>query len=268
MKIIPIITLTTDFGYEDPLSGIIKGVILSINPEVNIVDITHGISKYNIREAAFTVGMSYRQFPPRTIHLAVTDPGVGSPRRAILVMTENYYFVGPDNGIFSVVYSESERVEVIHITADHYFVRDKSATFHARDVFSPVAAWLSKGIITSNFGELITDYVKLSFPVPSMPTKTTLEGEIIHVDHFGNAISNIRSGYLDTLRNAKPGGKLRIIAKGKEVALKQYYSQAEDKGLYALINSMDYLELFVYGGNASKEFEMKVGDTVGVMLAG
>ena len=268
MKIIPIITLSTDFGYKDPLSGIMKGVILGINPETHIVDITHGINKYNVREAALTVGMSYRQFPPRTIHVAVTDPGVGSSRRPILVVTENYYFVGPDNGIFSVVYNENQYFEVIHITADHYFLHDKSATFHARDIFSPVAAWLSKGIVASNFGETINDYVKLPFPVPTMPTKTTVEGEIIHIDHFGNAISNIRSENLEMLRSAKPDATLRVVAKGKQIALKKYYIQAEDKDLYALINSMDYLELFVCRGNASKDFELKVGDTLGVMLAG
>ncbi len=268
MKTIPIITLSTDFGYRDPLSGIMKGAILSINPETNIVDITHGISKYNVREAALIVGMSYRQFPPRTIHVAVTDPGVGSSRRPILVVTENHYFVGPDNGIFSVVYNESERFEVIHITADHYFLRDRSATFHARDIFSPVAAWLSRGVASSNFGEPITNFVKLSFPIPTMPTKTAVEGEIMHVDHFGNAITNIRSGYLDELRNAKPDGKLKIVAKGREIAMKDHYGQAEDKDLYALVNSMNYLELFVYRGNASKQFELKVGDTLGVMMVG
>lgn len=268
MSIIPIITLSTDFGYKDPLSGIMKGVILSINPQANIVDITHGINKYNVREAALTVGMSYRQFPPRTIHVAVTDPGVGSSRRPILVATDNYYFVGPDNGIFSVVYNENERLEVLHITAEHYFLSDRSATFHARDIFSPVAAWLSKGVASSNFGEPVSDYVKFPFPVPSTPTKTTLEGEIIHVDHFGNAISNIKSGHLEMLRNANPKGELRIVAKGKQIELKEYYSQAEDRELYALINSMDYLELFVYRGTASKTFELKVGDSVGVMLVG
>ncbi len=265
MKVIPIITLATDFGYRDPLTGIVKGVILGINPEANIVDITHGISKYNVREAALTIGMSYRQFPPRTIHVAVTDPGVGSSRRPILVVTENYYFVGPDNGIFSVIYSESERFQVIHVTADHYFLRKKSATFHARDIFGPVAAWLSKGVVASNFGEPVNDYARFAFPVPNMPTKTTVEGEVIHIDHFGNAITNIKSENLRLLLGEKPGN-LRIVAKGRQIEMKKYYSEAEDRDLYALINSMDLLELFVYRGNAAKQYELKVGDTLGVML--
>jgi S-adenosylmethionine hydrolase len=264
----PIITLTTDFGYEDPLSGIVKGAIFSINPDANVVDITHGIDKYNVREAALTIGMSYRQFPAMTIHVVVADPGVGSTRRPIMVVTENYYFIGPDNGIFSVVYNECERCEVLHITADHYFNRERGTTFHARDIFAPVAAWLSKGITPSKFGNPITDFVKLLLPVPSMPTKTALEGEVIQIDHFGNAITNIRSEDLNLLRSAKPDRGIRIVTKGVQIPLKEYYSQANDEGLYALINSMDYLELFVYRGNASKDFKIKVGDTLGVMLVG
>ena len=261
----PIITLTTDFGYKDPLSGIVKGVILSINPDVNLVDITHGIEKYNVREAALTIGISYRQFPPRTIHVVVADPG-GSARRPIMVVTENYYLIGPDNGVFSVVYNESQRCEVLHVTAEHYFNRTRSATFHGRDIFAPVAAWLSKGIIASNFGDPIKDFMKLPFPVPTMPTKTALEGEVIQIDHFGNAITNIRAEDLGLLRGARADGTLRIVTKGMQVPLKEYYSQAEDKGLYALINSVDRLELFVYRGDASAQFEIRVGDTLGVML--
>jgi S-adenosylmethionine hydrolase len=267
MKAAAIITLSTDFGYRDPLSGIMKGIILGINPEATIVDVTHDISQFDVREAALTVGMSYGQFPPWTIHVAVTDPGVGSSRRPILVATEDYYFVGPDNGIFSVVYNESSRFEVIHITADHYFLRDRGSTFHARDIFSPVAAWLSKGIVTSKFGEPIMNFVRLPLPLPTMPTKTTVEGEVIHIDHFGNAITNIKTGNLAILRNARPDGIMKVVVKGKQIELKEYYSQAEDKDLYALTNSMGYLELFVYRGNASEVFELKVGDSLGVMLA-
>jgi S-adenosylmethionine hydrolase len=264
----PIITLTTDFGYRDPLSGIVKGAVLGINPDANIVDLTHGIGRYNVREAALFIGMSYRHFPSRTIHIVVADPGVGSARRPIMVITDNYYFIGPDNGVFSVVYEENERLEVLHITAEHYFHPERSATFHARDIFAPVAAWLSKGIVSSNFGNPMKDFVKLSFPVPSKPTATALEGEVVLIDHFGNAITNIRRQDLKQLRSAKPDAGIGIVTKGVRIPLKEYYSQAEDKGLYALINSMDRLELFVYRGNAAREYEIKVGDSLGVMLAG
>lgn len=261
-----VITLTTDFGYRDPLSGIMKGVILGINPEANIVDITHGIEKYNIREAALAIGMSYHQFPSRTIHVVVTDPGVGSERRPILVATEDYYFVGPDNGVFTVIYNEAERVDVIHLTAEHYFLPERSMTFHGRDIFAPVAAWLSKGTVITNLGEPVSDYMKIHIPAPSMPTKNAIEGEIIYIDHFGNAISNIRYSDLAHLINqGNDKNTLKIVMKGKQIEIKDYYAQAEDKGLYAILNSMNYLELFVYRGDASKEHNIKVGDSIGVI---
>lgn len=266
MQYVPIITLTTDFGYKDPFAGIMKGIILEANPGVNIIDITHGISKYNIREAALTIGMSYSQFPKRTIHIVVTDPGVGSERRPILVRTENHYFIGPDNGVFSMIYAQNERLDIIHLTAKHYFLPDSSATFHGRDIFAPIAGWLSKGTDPVNFGDTITDYVKFAIPVVSMPTKKALEGVVLYADHFGNAITNITAKDLNAIREANPAGTLKIILKGRQLVLKEYYSQAEDRDLYALINSLNYLELFVCRGDASKDFDIKVGDAVGVIL--
>lgn len=261
----PIITLTTDFGYCGPLTGIMKGIILGINPDARIVDITHGVEKYSIREAAITIGMSYSQFPSRTIHVVVTDPGVGSSRRPILVSTEDYHFIGPDNGVFSVIYNEAQRLEVIHLTAEHYFLPERSMTFHGRDIFAPVAAWLSKGTAIANLGEPVSDYVKIHIPAPSMPTKNTIEGEIIYIDHFGNAISNIRYSDLALLIDQVNKKGLKVVMKGKQIEIKEYYSQAEDRGLYAILNSMNYLELFVYRGDASKEHNINIGDSIGVI---
>jgi len=195
----PIITLTTDFGYRDPFVGIMKGVILNINPLANIIDITHGISPQNIMEAAFTIEMSFASFPSKTIHVVVVDPGVGSVRRPILVITDHYYFIGPDNGIFSQIYNLSESLNVIHLTAEHYFMAQISSTFHGRDMFAPAAAWLSKGINVSNFGDPIDDYVNMPISVPVMPTKNIIEGEVIYIDLFGNVITNIKTQKIDEL---------------------------------------------------------------------
>jgi len=266
MEQVPIITLTTDFGYKDPFSGIMKGVIFGINPSVNLVDLTHNISRYNVREAALVIGMSYGDFPPLSIHIAVVDPGVGSSRRPILVATEHHFFIGPDNGVFSMVYDENADCRIFHLTAAHYFRAGRGATFHGRDIFAPVAAWFSKKYDAANFGDLITDPVKLPIPAASRPTATTLEGEVLYIDAFGNAITSISEKDLDGLRGAKPNGVMRLVIKGREARLKEYYSQAEDKGLYALMNSMGHLELFVYRGNASGEFDIKVGDTLGIMV--
>ena len=228
MQHIPSITLTTDFGYRGPLSGIMKGVILRINPAVRIIDLTHEVSTFNVREAALIIGMSYKQFPQQTIHVVVTDPGVGSKRKPILVKTEHYSLIGPDNGVFSMVYNEHEQYRVIHLTEEHYFLRERSTTFDGRDIFAPVAAWLSRGIDVSKFGEEITEYVKLPVALPSMPTRTTVEGEVILIDHFGNAITNIRSDDISMLRSTMSTmaqGTLWIIMKGKRIPLKLYYSQ-------------------------------------------
>ena len=145
----PIITLTTDYGTSDHLVGVLKGVILSINPEVNIVDITHSVIAHDILDGALTVSQFYRFFPPKTIHVVVVDPGVGTQRRPILVAGDQHYFVAPDNGVLSAVYDQSEALYAWHVTSEHYFRHPVSNTFHGRDIFAPVAAWLSKELADS-----------------------------------------------------------------------------------------------------------------------
>jgi S-adenosylmethionine hydrolase len=261
----PIITLTTDFGYREPLAGIMKGVILNINPSVHIIDITHAISPQNIMEAAFSLEMIFKYFPHKTIHIAVVDPGVGSERRPVLVATDYHYFVGPDNGIFSRIYSLSENFQVIHITADHYFLPERSATFHGRDIFSPVAAWLSKGLDIRYFGDTITDYVTLPIPLSAMSSENVLEGEVIYIERFGNLITNISAEKIKAFSSERQGKKLKIFVKGIEAPLKIFYAEAKDKGLYALMNSFGYLELFVNSGNASRDFAINVGEKITVI---
>jgi hypothetical protein len=264
----PIITLTTDFGYRDPFVGIMKGVILNINPSVTIVDITHDISPQNILEAALAIEMSFESFPHKTIHVVVVDPGVGSPRRPILVITDSYYFIGPDNGVFSQIYKlKHETLMLMYITSENYFMPRRSSTFHGRDIFAPVAAWLSRGIDASKFGVPITDYVPISVPVPIITGKNSLEGEVIYIDRFGNAITNIKAQQTDDLQRRAPLKKLEVLIKGKEAPLKNHYSEAEGTELYSLINSFGYLELFVYKGSASSDFGICVGEKVDVVMS-
>ncbi|MEW6108311.1 MAG: SAM-dependent chlorinase/fluorinase [Nitrospirota bacterium] len=258
----PLITLTTDFGYDDPFVGMMKGVILKINPLANIVDLTHGIRQYDIREAAYTIGMSYDFFPKKTIHIVVVDPGVGSGRRPVIVMTDHHYFIGPDNGVFSHIYSQShETLSVFHITSEHYFLSSGGGTFHGRDIFAPVAAWISRGVNIPNFGEHITDYHKIPLPFPQV-SDNALKGEVILIDKFGNSITNIKAADIEKLYGAGSISILKILLKGKEIPLKKFYSQAEDRGVYSLINSTGYLEFFIYRGNASSEYNISVGDKV------
>ena len=194
-----IITLTTDFGSKDPFVGIMKGVMLNINPLITIIDITHTISPQNILEAAIAVEASFSYFPHKTIHVVVVDPGVGSGRRPLLVSADYHYFIGPDNGVFSRIYKKSESLDVFHVTAEHYFLPQRSATFHGRDVFAPVAAWLAKGIHVERFGDPITDYVTLPLPAPVFLQENTIEGEVVYIDRFGNLITNIHDTMLNDL---------------------------------------------------------------------
>jgi hypothetical protein len=262
----PIITLTTDFGYRDPFVGIMKGVILNINPSATIIDITHDINPQNILEAALSIEMSFESFPYKTIHVVIVDPGVGSARRPILVRIDRYYFIGPDNGVFSQIYKlQHETLEVIHITAEHYFMPQRSSTFHGRDIFAPAAAWLSRGIDISKFGEPINDYMTISVPAPVMSTENMLEGEVIYIDRFGNAATNIKTQHIDSLYGSNYTGKLKVSVKGKEAPFKNHYAEAEDTGLYSLMNSFGFLELFVYKGSASSDFSITVGEKVSVV---
>lgn len=267
MQYNPVITLTSDFGRKDPFVGIMKGVILNINPLVNIVDITHEISPQNILEAAITIEMSFETFPYKTIHVVVVDPGVGSVRRPIIVITDHYSFIGPDNGVFSQICRlQNETLSVVHITSEHYFMPGRSSTFHGRDIFAPVAAWLSRGIDSSKFGDPISDYVSLNVPVPVIHEENIVEGEVIYIDRFGNAATNIKAQTIEDTLQDKTGRSLRILVKGKEIPFKNYYAEAGEQGLYSLINSFGYIELFVYKGNASSQFDINVGEKVVVII--
>ncbi len=243
-----------------------KGVIMSLHDRANILDLTHGIASHNIQEAAFTIGINYGYFPAGTIHVVIVDPGVGSSRRNILVVTDRYCFIGPDNGVFSVIYErEKASLQVIHITADQYFLRAKSPTFQGRDVFAPVAAHLAGGIDFRKFGERIFDFKTLDLPLPNYKEKL-LKGEIIHIDKFGNAMSNISGTDIANVSRYGSRGMMKIFLSGREIPMKEYYNQAADKMLYAVINSSDYLEFFINCGNAAEDYKVSIGDFVEVKL--
>lgn len=262
----PVITLTTDFGYKDPYAGIMKGVILGINPEAAIIDLTHSISRHNVREAAIVIGSGYRYFPDSSIHVVIADPGVGSGRRPVLVSSNSHYFIGPDNGVFSCIYDEDPECRVIHLTGQRYFQKKISPTFHGRDIFAPVAAWLSKGVTLPDLGDEIRDYERLDIPRP-LKEGTAIRGEITLIDHFGNAVTNISISDIEDLRAFSTEGRIKITINGKEAQLMQYYSQAEDNGLYTIEGSMSFVEFFVFGNEASSVYNLRTGDSVRVSVA-
>ena len=263
-----LISLTTDFGNDDPFVGVMKGVIYTINPHVNIVDLAHNILPQNIQEAAFTIGMNYHYFPKNSIHLVVVDPGVGSGRRPLLVVADGHYFIGPDNGVFSYLYTRASKdLMVIHITSEHFFLKKDSPTFQGRDVFSPCAAWLSTGLETDQFGETITDYHTMQLPAAVRLSALHLQGEVLFIDRFGNAITNITKTGIDDLRGPAAGGNLKISVKGNDIRLREYYSQPEGRGMSALMNSSGYLEIFIYRGSAASEYGIVPGDIVHVDIS-
>jgi S-adenosylmethionine hydrolase len=261
-----LITLLTDYGTRDSFVANMKGMILKTNPQAQIIDITHEIAPQDIWEAAFTLKSVYTQFPKGAIHMAVVDPGVGSGRRPIIAVTESYYFVGPDNGIFSLIYREAERLRVHHITAAHYFTASPGATFHGRDVFAPVGAWLTKGIPSGNFGDEITDFVKLNVPT-AKSTGNTIDGHVVHVDRFGNLITNITSKELQPLLTAGAGGAVAVALGGKEIlGLRKFYAEAAPGQPGAIINSNSHLEIFLFRQNARQALGVKRGDAVRVSV--
>ena len=260
--------MTTDFGYDGPFVGVMKGVIYNINPHVNIVDLAHNITPHNIQEAAFTIGMNYHYFPKGSVHLVVVDPGVGSGRRPILVVADEHYFIGPDNGVFSYLYqSAAKDLMVMHITSEHFFLNNDSPTFQGRDVFSPCAAWFTTGLDVNKFGEAVSDYHAIDLPAPVRLTDLVLQGEVIFIDRFGNAVTNIKKTDITDLQGIQPEGALRIFFKDKEMQLKGYYAQAENEGISALINSSGYLEVFIYRGSAASKYDILPGDVVKVKIS-
>lgn len=242
MATTPFATLLTDFGREDPWVGSIKAALWAIQPDFRIVDISHEVPPHDVFAAAFTLYRCYRDYPSWTINLCVVDPGVGGGRRPIMVVTEDRYFIGPDNGVFSFLYEFDVIYKVIHITADHYFRRPLSQTFHGRDVFAPVAAWLSRGIDSSRFGEVVEDYVRIPVPVDRPSGDNLVAGEVCAVDRFGNLITNVRTSTLAALGRATGKGRFRVLVGGQEIPVVEGgYGQGVP--LFALLNASGLLEI-------------------------
>jgi len=275
-----IITLTTDFGYNDAYVGAVKGAILNINPEANIIDISHSIEPQNILQAAFILSAAYRYFPKQTIHVAIVDPGVGGERRGIILKTPSAFFVAPDNGILSYIIddlfpvesrSSTEHthdlteivfktgLEAAAITDPRFWRHPVSPTFHGRDIFAPVAAGLSLGISLYEFGEKINSLHILPIPKPSLDSEGNLVGQVLYVDRFGNLITNIKSN--DLVRK-----DVMIEVAGYRIqGISDYYAQ--NKGVMAIVGSSGYLEISLRDGSACGFLGMAVGDEIKVISA-
>jgi len=253
-----VITLTTDFGATDWFVGTMKGVILDINTQVQIVDVTHEISPGDTRGGAFALAASYNFFPRRTIHVVVVDPGVGSQRGAIAVQTANYFFVGPDNGVLSFALSREKIKAVRQITNEHLILQPVSNTFHGRDLFAPVAAHLSKGWPIQKAGPETKGYMKIDWPKPRRRWRSIV-GEIVYIDRFGNAITNIDREALF----APTESPCEVLVKHNRLCqLGSFYQAVPARKPIAVLGSTGFLEIAVNGGSAAKKLDLKIGDTV------
>jgi len=256
----PIITLTTDYGTNDHLVGVLKGVILKINPDAQIVDITHQVTPFDLLDGALSIAAAYSYFPPRSVHVVIVDPGVGTERRPILVSGQNHYFLAPDNGVLSGIYEREHPVVVRHITSEHYFLQPVSKTFHGRDVFAPVAAWLSKNWQPASMGEEITDFKRFAMPRPK-EADGLLKGVVLKVDAFGNLITNFRVE--DLPANAVEKGEVRLQIGSQPVTkLVPTFAQGPAGEAVAYIGSSGFLEVAMNKGSAARTLGLGRGTPV------
>ncbi len=269
--------MTTDFGLQDPYVGVMKGVALSVNPGVQIIDLTHQIRPQNVAQAAFVLGSSYRFFPPGAIHVVVVDPGVGTDRNALLLLTPHGRFLAPDNGVLSHVLREyldeppgqSGQVDVpavlaaYRLTNPQYWLHPVSRTFHGRDVFAPAAAHLSLGVRPDDFGEPISRLSWLPSPRP-VRLGNAIHGEIINVDHFGNLVTNVPAPMLE----GSSGIDLKIRGRVIQGLSHTFHGgpESSNDGLVALVGSHGYLEAAVRDGSAALTLSADLGDPVEVRL--
>lgn len=260
-----VITLTTDFGLEGPYAASMRGAILCANPDAQIVDISHGIRPGNIQEAAFVLACAYRWFPEFTIHVAVVDPGVGSARRPVLVSTEHHYFLAPDNGILSLVLAQEEIYGMFELNEDHFFLKPTSSTFHGRDIFAPVAGWLAKGMEPSRFGTPIEGITTLPMPSPNEVRPTAWKGAILHVDRFGNLITNLTPAQIPLDEEGRPRMVKLLTGRAEVTQTRRYYTEGEGKEPFLILGGLGYYEIAVNGASAAETLGMGIGSEIGVL---
>ena len=257
-----LITLTTDFGYQDPFVGVMKGVIAAINPRSQVIDLTHGVPSQNILAAALTLQHSVRFFVDGSVHVVVVDPGVGSTRKPILIEHEGSYFVGPDNGVLSLALEGKVPDRIIELTNAKYHLEQVSNTFHGRDIFAPVAAHLSLGVAAAEFGKPLDTLVNLSMP-QVLRRKNRLSGEIIYADRFGNLFTNIREHDLTGL----PVDRLRVALGDIQLSgLVANYARVSIGEFACLFNSWGLLEIAINKGDVMRQTGAKIGDKVTVTV--
>lgn len=261
----PLIAWLSDFGTADHYVGVMKGVALTIAPDVVCVDITHGIPPQDVLGGALELAAAHRFFPPDTIFVAVVDPGVGTRRRAVAIRVGSRIFVGPDNGIFTMVLDDGEPVEAVELTNPRFALPSVSRTFEGRDRFAPAAAWLARGVPLGELGPVVTDLHRLPVPQPR-EEPGRLDGEILRVDRFGNAVSNLDAAQVDRWR---AGDAVEIIVGPERFeGIAATYADVPAGSLCAVVSSSGYLEVAMNGGHAAGHLGIGRGTPIVVVRAG
>lgn len=258
-----IVTLLTDFGTADYFVGAMKGAVLAANPSAQVVDITHEVPPYDVEAGAFTLRAAFETFPEGTVHVGVVDPGVGSARRAIAVEGRRHTFVGPDNGLFGHIYERVGTLRVFQLTNTGFFRREVSPTFHGRDIFAPVAGALSRGVRAEELGPEVFDFVRLPSAVVERAVEGTLVGAVIHVDRFGNLVTNI------TPESLNEESVTRLLIAGREVRRFRRFFAEEVEGEgepFALWGSAGLLEVAVFRDSAARVLGVSRGERVEVQI--
>jgi hypothetical protein len=254
-----LIALLTDFGLKDHYAGVMKGVILRINPAVRIVDISHDVASQDVFGAYFTLANSFAYFPDGTVFAAVVDPGVGTERAVIAVETDRHLFLAPDNGLLGFLEKEGKIGRIVRVTNRRYFLEPVSSTFHGRDIFAPVAAHLSLGIDLGELGPPVERLVRLEAPAPKVTREGVIVGEIISIDRFGNLVTNISGARL-------PESDALEVRIGKKSirGLSATYGAGRKGALLAIVGSTGNVEISVNQGSAKKKTGARVGDIIRV----
>jgi len=265
----PAITLLTDFGLADAYVGVMKGVVASINPRALVIDISHDVAPQDIREAAFLLASSFEYFPSGAIHVAVVDPTVGGERRAICAQSGGRFFVGPDNGVLSIACYRAGRPKIYLLENESFFLSPRSRTFDGRDVFAPVAAHLSAGVPIETMGCRTRSMERIHLPRPTPGRGPALRGEVIHIDRFGNLITNIGSDIIQRTFPDAERGELVIACGGHEIpGLSETYADARPGVALALIGSHNFMEIALRDGAASSSLGIERGERVGITKGG
>ena len=262
-----LVTFTTDFGLNDHFVGTMRGVITTINPSAQIIDICNNVQSFDILDGALTISQAYRYFPSDTVHVVVVDPGVGTTRRPLLVQTEKHIFIAPDNGVLSLVYDREERLSVRHITSEHYFLQPVSSTFQGRDIFAAIAGWLSKGVEPAKFGEEITDFIRFATPKPKALSPTQLKAVVLKADKFGNLITNISEADAPAFFGENTPDFKLTVGRAEITKLKRTFAEGATGELFAVVGSMGYIEIVANKANASQAAQAAKGAEIQITFA-